>query len=193
MMHMEPVRKRPTLQDPEGRFAAFIEPVAEAHGCRLVQVRTGGSQAGKGNALEIFLERRDGTPLAMDVCSKISREVSAILDVEDAIAGAYRLEVGSPGLDRPMTDICDFIRFKGYEAKVEFKRPLADGQKRLRGHIVQADEQGFVLVDDNKREIELGMQDLASAKLVASDDLLKAIQKGTFPKPVSTPSHQPEA
>jgi len=86
--------KKKTLQDPEGGFAPLIEPVCASYGCRLVQVRLGGSQAGKGNALEIFVEQTDGSPLSMDTCTKISREVSAILDVEDTINGAYRLEVG---------------------------------------------------------------------------------------------------
>lgn len=176
--------KRPSLQDPEGRFAAFIEPVAKAYGCRLVHVRIGGSQAGSGNALEIFLERLDGEPLDMDRCSKISREVSAILDVEDPMGGAYRLEVGSPGLDRPLTHITDFMRFKGFDIKIEFKRPLSDGQKRMRATIIAANEKGFSVTDDQKRNFDIEMNDLASARLVASDELLKAVQKGQFPKPL---------
>ncbi len=177
--------KRPTLQDPEGRFAPIIEPVAAAHGCRLVHVRMGGSQAGSGNALEIFLEMRDGSPLTMDTCSQISREVSALLDVEDAINGAYRLEVGSAGLDRHMTHIADFIRFQGHEVKIEFKRPLADGQKRMRATIVAANANGFTLTDDQKRSFDLTMADIAVAKLVSSEVLLKAIQTGQFPKPIN--------
>jgi ribosome maturation factor RimP len=148
-----------------------------------VQVRIGGSQAGSGNALEVFLETKDGSPLSMDVCAKISREVSAILDVEDPMGGAYRLEVGSPGLDRPLTHISDFARFKGFEVKIEFKRPLSDGQKRMRARIIDADAKGFRIADDQKRNFDVEMGDLASARLVASDDLLKAVQRGEFPKP----------
>lgn len=184
--------RRPTLQDPEGRFAHIIEPACAAHGCRLVHVRVGGSQAGKGNALEVFLERTDGSPLTMDSCSQISREVSALLDVEDAMkGGAYRLEVGSAGLDRPMTHITDFMRFKGYDVKVEFKRPLPDGQKRMRGTITAADAKQFTLLDDNKRSFDLTMTDLASARLVADDALLKAVQTGQFPKPINISEYQP--
>lgn len=185
-------RTRPTLQDPEGRFAPIIEPVAEAHGCRLVHVRVGGSQAGKGNALEVFLERHDGTPLTMDMCSQISREVSALLDVEDAMkGGAYRLEVGSAGLDRMMTHITDFARFAGYDVKIEFRRPLPDGQKKLRGTIKAATPETFTIVDDNAREFTLGMDDLASARLVSDDRLLNAVQKGQFPKPININELQP--
>lgn len=184
-------RARPTLQDPDGRFAPIIAPVADAHGCRLVHVRPGGSQAGGGNALEIFLEMRDGSPLTMDTCAAVSREVSALMDVEDVIKSAYRLEVGSAGLDRPLTDITDFIRFKGFEAKVEFKHPLPDGQKRVRGVIAEADAQGFTLLDDQNRSYALGMDALAGAKLVATDALLSAVQKGQFPKPVNIDSVQP--
>lgn len=184
---MDQRRKQPTLQDPEGRFAYFIEPIAEAHGCRLVQVRIGGSQAGSGNALEIFLEMKDGTPLSMDTCSKISREISAHLDVEDPMGGAYRLEVGSPGLDRPLTHIADFMRFKGYEVKIEFKRPLEDGQKRMRATITDAGKESFSVTDDQKRHFDIEMRDVASARLVATDQVLKDVQKGNFPKPVSLP------
>lgn len=182
--------KRPTLQDPEGRFAHLITPVTDAHGCRLVHVRVGGSQAGGGNALEIFLEMRDGSPLTMDSCSQISREIAAILDVEDTIKTAYRLEVGSAGLDRHMTDITDFIRFKGHEVKIEFRRPTEDGQKRMRGTITEANAKGFSLIDDQKRSIDLSMADVASAKLVASDTLLKLVQNKEFPKPINLDDYQ---
>ena len=82
------VNKRPSLVDPEGKFAGIIEPVANAYGCRLVHVRIGGSQAGSGNALEVFLEMKDGTPLTMDTCAKISREVSTLLEVENTMGEA---------------------------------------------------------------------------------------------------------
>jgi ribosome maturation factor RimP len=186
-------RARPTLQDPEGRFAGLIEPVAHAHGCRLVHVRMGGSQAGQGNALEIFLEMQDGTPLTMDTCANISREVAAVLDVEDAIKNAYRLEVGSAGLDRPLTHIADFIRFKGHDVKIEFKRALPDGQKRMRGMITGANLENFTIRDDQKKEVTLGLGDIASARLVSTDSLLKAVQNGTFPKPINTSDVIPKA
>ncbi|HEY8964468.1 MAG TPA: ribosome maturation factor RimP [Alphaproteobacteria bacterium] len=179
-----------TLQDPEGRFAAIIEPVTEAHGCRLVHVRMGGSQAGSGNALEIFVERRDGQPLDMQNCADISREAGAILDVEDTVAGAYRLEVGSPGIDRPLSSIEDFLRFKGFEAKIEFKRSLADGQKRMRGRITDVSPKGFKFHDDQNRDFEFELNDLSAAKLVATDDLVKLAQKGQFPKQVQFNDNQ---
>lgn len=174
-----------TLQDPDGRFAAILEPVATAHGCRLVHVRMGGSQAGSGNALEIFVERLDGTPLDMNDCANISREAGAILDVENTLPGAYRLEVGSPGIDRPLSAIEDFMRFKGFDAKIEFKRSLEDGQKRMRGTIIDANENGFKFRDDQKRDFEFELRDLSAAKLVATDELVKLAQKGEFPKPIN--------
>lgn len=177
-------QRQPTLQDPDGRFAAIIEPVAESHGCRLVHVRIAGSQAGTGNALEIFLEKRDGSLLSMETCSDISRELSAIMDVEDPIKGAYRLEVGSAGLDRALTAPEDFIRFKGYEAKIELARPTESGQRRTRGIITEADDTGFTIVDDEKRAFTVRVSDLTSARLVATDALFKAIEKGLFPKPL---------
>lgn len=184
---MDTQRKKPTLQDPEGRFAYVIEPVANAYGCRLVHVRIGGSQAGSGNALEIFLERNDGEPLSMDVCAKVSREVSVLLDVEKTMGeAAYRLEVGSPGLDRPLTLLSDFVRFKGHDVKIELRRPLPDGQKRMRATIIDADDKNFSIIDDQKRPFTIEMGEVATARLVATDALLEAVKKGVFPKPITT-------
>lgn len=176
-----------TLQDPEGRFAPIIEPIANAYGCRLCHVRMGGSQAGLGTALEIFVERLDGSPLGVDVCTNISREVGAVLDAEDAVSGAYRLEVGSPGLDRYLSSAEDFLRFVGHDVKIEFKRPLPDGQKRVRGIIEAANPEGFRLLDDQMRVFDLNLADLAGARLVATDALIKLLQKGQFPKIVEFP------
>lgn len=170
-----------TLQDPEGRFAHFIEPIANAYGCRLTHVRLGGSQAGLSNALEVFVEREDGSPLTVEICTNISREVGAILDVEDVISGTYRLEVGSPGLDRYLSHARDFLRFVGHDIKIEFARPLPDGQKRMRGRIEAARPDGFTLLDDQNRVFELNLTDLSQARLVATDALMKLLQKGQFP------------
>jgi ribosome maturation factor RimP len=114
----------------------------------------------------------DDTPMTVDDCTEISRSVSALLDVADPIAGAYMLEVSSPGIDRPLTRPEDYDRFTGFEAKLELGRPL-DGRKRFRGRILGRADDHVRLVDDSG-EISLPISDIAKAKLVITDDLLKA-------------------
>src|SRR3546814_7217821 len=82
--------------------------------------------------------------VTVDDCADVSRAVSAVLDVEDPIAGAYRLEVSSPGLDRPLMKPADFERFKGFAAKVDLGRPL-DGRKRFRGRLAGMPGGGLVM------------------------------------------------
>jgi len=147
----------------------IIEPSLEAMGYRLVRVAFLGA---KRATLQIMAERIDDTPMTVDDCTEISRSVSALLDVADPIAGAYMLEVSSPGIDRPLTRAEDYDRFAGFEAKVELDRPL-DGRKRFRGRILgRADDQVRIAAESG--EVNLPLADIAKAKLVITDDLLKA-------------------
>ena len=150
-------------------IAPIIEPSLEAMGYRLVRVAFLGA---KRATLQIMAERIDDAPMTVDDCTEISRSVSALLDVADPIASAYMLEVSSPGIDRPLTRPEDYDRFAGFEAKIELGRPL-DGRKRFRGRILGRADQHVRLVDDS-REVSLPFADIAKAKLVITDDLLKA-------------------
>ena len=150
-------------------IAPIIEPSLEAMGYRLVRVAFLGA---KRATLQIMAERIDDTPMTVDDCTDISRSVSALLDVADPIAGAYMLEVSSPGIDRPLTRPEDYDRFAGFEAKVELGRPL-DGRKRFKGRILgHADD--HVRLTGDAGEVSLPFADIAKAKLVITDDLLKA-------------------
>src|SRR3546814_3591833 len=102
------------------RIEDMIAPSLAEMGYDLVRVSLTGGAARM--TLQIMAERLDGAGMTVDDCAAISRAVSALLDVEDPIRGAYVLEVSSPGIDRPLTRARDYERFAGYEAKVELRR-----------------------------------------------------------------------
>src|SRR5437763_12585344 len=101
-------------------------------GYRLVRVMLTSARRG---TLQVMAERLDDAPMTVADCADISRSLSALLDVEDPIAGAYTLEVSSPGVDRPLVRPEDYDRFAGFDAKIELAEPL-DGRKRFRGRLL---------------------------------------------------------
>jgi ribosome maturation factor RimP len=153
------------------RIAEIITPVIEDMGFELVRIRL---QGGETPLLQIMAERPEGG-IDVDQCADISIAVSAVLDVEDPIVEAYTLEVGSPGIDRPLTRLKDFDTFEGYEAKVE-THDLIDGQKRFRGILagVECDE---VLINIDQGTVGLKFDWLADAKLVMTDELVREMLK----------------
>lgn len=158
----------------------MIAPTLDAMGFQLVRVKLIGAQH---PVLQIMFERdTNGAPhdggITVEDCAEVSRAVSAILDVEDPISGAYRLEVSSPGLDRPLVKPADFERFKGFAAKVELGRPL-DGRKRFKGRLGGLSGDAVLLRDEETGgEQRLPVAEIASAKLVVTDDLIAASLAG---------------
>jgi ribosome maturation factor RimP len=118
-----------------------------------------------------MVERLDQSPMTVDDCARISRALSAVLDVEDPIQGAYTLEVSSPGIDRPLVRLSDFARFAGHAARIELNR-LIDGRRRYQGRLIGTDGEA-VRLDADGGEIRLAFADIAQAKLVFSDALLE--------------------
>ena len=113
-----------------------------------------------------------GAPMTVEHCAGISRAVSAILDVADPIAGSYRLEVTSPGLDRPLTRRADFERFRGFEARVETELPI-DGRRRFRGRLLGVEgDQVRIQLAEGERAIPC--DGIRKAKLVVTDEVLAA-------------------
>lgn len=156
----------------------LIEPSVEAMGFRLVQVRLmGGTNR---PTLQIMAEPADGSEMDVDDCAEISRTVSALLDVEDPIAGAYLLEVSSPGIDRPLVTLEDFARFAGFEARVECRRMLA-GQRRFSGQLLGAQNgKVHMAVSGPKgetKEVVIPFGEIDKAKLVLTDELIQATLK----------------
>ncbi len=155
------------------RVAQIVEPVLGDLGFRLVRVKT---SAQHGTTVQIMCERPDGT-MTVEDCEAVSRAVSPVLDLEDPVAEAYRLEVSSPGIDRPLVRASDFQRWAGYDAKIELAVPL-EGRKRFRGIIRGADETTATieLPDSAAGEevvAQLSLGDIADARLVLSDELIR--------------------
>ncbi len=154
------------------RVADLIEPALQDRGFRLVRVAISG---GEGKTVQIMAERTDGT-MSIEDCEAISREISPLLDVHDPIAGSYRLEVSSPGIDRPLVRPSDFEDWSGYEAKIELKEPV-DGRKRFRGTL-EGFEDGEVRIAvdlDQVGRTVLGLPValIDDAKLVLTDELIR--------------------
>jgi ribosome maturation factor RimP len=149
------------------RLAGIVTPTIEGLGFELVRLRLMG---GKRHVLQIMADRPDGG-IEVDDCAKISRAISAVLDVEDPISGEYVLEVSSPGIDRPLTREKDFERYSGYEAKLETAE-MIDGRKRFKG-VLQGVEDGEVLIEiEPETVIGLAFDLIADAKLVLTDELI---------------------
>src|SRR3954467_6142322 len=117
-----------TEQGMASRVAAIAAPVLTGLGYRLVRVRVSGTQ---GCTVQIMAERPDGT-MAIEDCEAASRALSPVFDTEDPIEREYRLELSSPGIDRPLARLAAFQRYAGHEAKVEMAVPV-EGRKRFRG------------------------------------------------------------
>ncbi len=155
-----------------GKVAALIEPVLEDRGFRLVRVLITGRE---GQTVQVMAERPDGTMVIED-CEAVSREISPLLDVHDPIPGSYRLEVSSPGIDRPLVRPSDFEDWAGHEAKVELKEPI-DGRKRFRGTL-EGFEDGEIRIEVDLDQtgpnvIGLPVGLVSDAKLVLTDELIR--------------------
>ena len=153
------------------RVEELITPSLEALGFELVRVRFGGPGR---PTLQIMIERQDREALTVDDCASASKAISALLDVEDPIGGAYNLEISSPGLDRPLTRIGDFERFAGFEAKIEVTVPV-DGRKRLRGQVLGV-ENGNVRISRDEGSQSVPFETIKKAKLILTDELISSAQ-----------------
>jgi ribosome maturation factor RimP len=155
-----------------------VEPVLEELGFRLVRVKVSGRDGG---TVQIMAERPGGE-MTVDDCATISRRLSPVLDAYDPMPGQYRLEISSPGIDRPLVRPSDFALWAGHEAKVELKE-LVDGRKRFRGVIegVEKGEARLRIELEGKTEpvtIGLPFSLISEAKLVADMDGFKADLSG---------------
>lgn len=161
-----------TAQD--RRLAEIVRPVIEDMGAELVRLRM---QGGKTPKLEIMADTADG--IEIDLLGDLSFAIGTVLDVEDPIEGEYNLEVGSPGIDRPLTRLKDFETWEGYEAKVETAEPL-DGQKRFRGTLMGTEgDEVLIEIDRPGGAVTIGLTFdlLADAKLVLTDELVRETLK----------------
>ncbi len=128
--------------------------------------------------VQVMADRADGSLITVDDCEAISRQLSAVLDVEDPLPGAWMLEVSSAGIDRPLTRVKDWNRFAGHLVRVETQFPV-NGRKRYAGIVLGADESTARLRLDDGSEVALKHADIRRAKLVLTDALIEA----TTPSP----------
>jgi ribosome maturation factor RimP len=153
------------------RLTELIEPEAKAEGLELVRVKMMGGTSDP--TLQVMAERPDTRQLTLDDCARLSRRLSDLLDEKDPIEGAYRLEVSSPGIDRPLTRLKDFDDWKGHEARIVLAEKL-NGRKVFSGDLTGA-EGDTVLVDvQGLGPTGLPFAAIHSAKLVMTDRLIQA-------------------
>jgi ribosome maturation factor RimP len=157
------------------RVAAIAEPVLAGLGFRLVRVRVSGAA---GCTVQIMAERPDGT-LSIEDCEATSRALSPVLDVADPIEEPYRLEISSPGIDRPLVRRSDFDRYAGHTAQIEMALPVA-GRRRFRGTLVGSEGEcarirgagDAAAAAEGADDILLRLDDMAEARLVLTDALI---------------------
>ena len=157
----------------ESKIKEVLVPSLEAMGFSLVRIRIMGG--GENRTLQLMIDRLDEQPVPIEDCALVSRNASALLDVEDPINGAYMLEVSSPGIDRPLTKERDFERYVGFEAKLEL-RDVQDGQRRFRGRLLGC-ENGVVKLLTEAGETSLSFGTIAAAKLILTDELVAAHER----------------
>ena len=160
-------------------LAQLVEPVLEHLGFRLVRVQVTGRD---GKTVQIMAERPDGS-MTVEDCEAVSRALSPVLDVNDPVDSAYRLEISSPGMDRPLVRRSDFERHAGHLVKIEMDVPI-DGRRRFRGTIgTVADNTVKIQRDDaapgDNAEVTLRIEDMSEAKLVLTDALIaESLRRG---------------
>jgi ribosome maturation factor RimP len=160
------------------RVASVVEPVLAGLGYRLVRIRISGAA---GCTVQIMAERPDGT-MTIDDCEAASRALSPVLDVADPVEGSYRLEISSPGIDRPLVRRSDFDRYAGHIANVEMQSPI-EGRKRFRGELLGTAGDNIRLRRDDaaaeQAEILLPIDEVGEAKLVLTDALVaESLRRG---------------
>ncbi len=144
------------------KLFGLLEPVVAALGYELLEVDWG--SAGRHSVVRAYIDRTDGTAIGLEDCERASRSIGAVLDAEDPIGGEYRLEVSSPGFDRPLRTAAHFARFAGSEARIELAAPL-EGRRRFRGRLVAADG-GAVTIEVDGKIWTLPLAGVSKARLV---------------------------
>jgi ribosome maturation factor RimP len=161
------------------RVAAVAGPVLQGMGYRLVRIKVSGEA---GCTVQIMAERPDGS-MQIEDCEAVSRALSPVLDIEDPIERAYRLEISSPGIDRPLVRRTDFERHTGHLVKIEMAI-AHEGRKRFRGILTGTEGDNVRLRRDDTRDgetadVSLRMEDISDARLVLTDELVaESMRKG---------------
>ncbi len=162
----------------EKRLLALIEDISRSQGMDIVRVRVMGGQR---PLLQIMAEKAGGAPTVVADCVGLSRALSPMLEERDPVAGAYTLEVSTPGIDRPLTRVGDFARWTGHAVKLELARPL-EGQRRFRGTITGESDGQVTLLLNDENELVAGIDEMVKASLILTDKLIEAARAdGSLP------------
>ncbi len=154
----------------EAKIAATITPPIEHMGYELVRVLILGRER---PTVQVMADRADGVQISVEDCERITHAVSAVLDVDDPLPGAWTLEVSSAGIDRPLTRVKDWVRFAGHQARVEMLMPH-EGRRRFTGIILGADATHARLRLDGGDDVTLTLSEIRRAKLMLTDALIEA-------------------
>jgi ribosome maturation factor RimP len=138
----------------------LFEPVVNGMGYDLIEIEHFPNP--KHGVLRLYIDKEDG--ITIDDCSDVSRQISALIDVEDPVRGQFNLEVSSPGMDRPLRRVKDFQRFTGSKVKLKTIMPF-EGQRNFSGRLLEADEESVVIETDTE-EITIPMSALEKARVV---------------------------
>ena len=153
------------------RLSELIEPEVKAEGFELVRVMMIGGKDDP--TLQVMAERPDTRQLDLGDCERLSRRLSEMLDREDPIEEAYRLEVSSPGIDRPLTRLKDFVDWKGHQARITLREPL-NGRKQFTGDLLGTEGETVLIDVRGVGPTGLPLADVHSAKLLLTDKLIAA-------------------
>jgi ribosome maturation factor RimP len=152
-------------------LAKRIEPEVKSLGYDLVRVAMIGGTSDP--TLQVMAERPETRQLDLADCETISRRLSDWLDANDPIEGGYRLEVSSPGIDRPLTRLKDYTDWTGYDARISLREPRGD-RKQFSGVLQGIDGENVKLTDKSGADHVLPFCDISSAKLLLTDKLINA-------------------
>jgi ribosome maturation factor RimP len=144
------------------KLFGLLEPVVAGLGYELLDVEW--SSAGRASVVRVYIDRTDGGAIGLDDCERASRSIGAVLDAEDPIGHEFRLEVSSPGFDRPLRTAAHFARYVGSEARIELAMPL-EGRRRFRGRLGPV-EDGRVTIEVDRKEWKLPLAGISKARLV---------------------------
>jgi ribosome maturation factor RimP len=150
----------------------MIEPEVQNLGFELVRLAMIGGTSDP--TLQVMAERPDTRQLGLADCERLSRRLSDVLDLCDPIDGSYRLEVSSPGIDRPLTRLNDYRDWAGHEARLTLAEPRAGGRKQYSGTLEGTEGEIVKLTDKSGEAHTLPFSAIASAKLVLTDKLIQA-------------------
>lgn len=153
----------------ESRVSQIVENAVTDLGFRLVRVLYSGANSGR-SQLQIMAEPVEEREMTVQDCEMLSRQVAALLDVDDPISDAYTLEVSSPGIDRPLTRLEDYSRFAGELAKVTL-RVMQDGRRRFNGRLGGLDEEGRVVLETSFGQFAFVFDEIDSGRIDPSEIL----------------------